>query len=184
MTENGEIKRKFLRFYKRHFQWDLFKKLFIVPVCIEVVYRSLVCRILDPAFAHTSFFTFFSAALFSLSHFASYYRLRQKHGHHFALTTAGNPRPTQPSRPPTTSSSDSTSPTSSPASAHSSPPSSSRSTPTSSATPSTSKYSRATSRTSGSRVTQQLSRVRPLLPGWRHRLPQLLPPHLMPIQTD
>lgn len=28
--KNGEIKRKFLRFYKKQFQWDLFKKLFIV----------------------------------------------------------------------------------------------------------------------------------------------------------
>ena len=30
VTQNGEIKRKFMRFYKKHFQWDLFKKLFIV----------------------------------------------------------------------------------------------------------------------------------------------------------
>jgi hypothetical protein len=30
--QNGEIKRKFMRFYKKHFQWDLFKKLFIVEV--------------------------------------------------------------------------------------------------------------------------------------------------------
>lgn len=28
--QNGEIKRKFLRFYKKQFQWDLFKKLFVV----------------------------------------------------------------------------------------------------------------------------------------------------------
>jgi hypothetical protein len=30
LTQNGEIKRKFMMFYKKHFQWDLFKKLFIV----------------------------------------------------------------------------------------------------------------------------------------------------------
>lgn len=102
MTENGEIKRKFLRFYKKHFQWDLFKKLFIVPVCIELVYRSLICRILDPTFAHTSFFTFFSAILFSLSHFINYYKLNQKYGHDFAINTSSNPSLTQSYNPSTT----------------------------------------------------------------------------------
>lgn len=121
MTENGEIKRKFMRFYKKHFQWDLFKKLFIVPVCIELVYRSLICRILDPHFEHTSFFTFFSAILFSLSHFINYYKLNQKYGHDFAINTSSNQPLTQSFNPSTTSSSDCTSHTSSPGSARSSP---------------------------------------------------------------
>jgi hypothetical protein len=46
--KNGEIKRKFLRFYKREFQWDLFKKLFIVPLCVEIIYRAIICRVIDP----------------------------------------------------------------------------------------------------------------------------------------
>jgi hypothetical protein len=58
-------------------------------VCIEVVYRSLVCRIVDPNFEHTSFFTFFSAILFSLAHFVGYFKLNEKYGHAFAIKTSG-----------------------------------------------------------------------------------------------
>jgi hypothetical protein len=58
------------------------------------VYRSLVCRIVDPDFHHTSFFTFFSAFLFSLSHFVGYFRLKDKYGHAFALNTSSTPLPT------------------------------------------------------------------------------------------
>jgi hypothetical protein len=59
-----------------------------VPVCVEIVYRALVCRIVDPNFEHTSFFTFFSAILFSASHFANYYKLNEKYGSEFAFKTS------------------------------------------------------------------------------------------------
>lgn len=61
-----------------------------VPVCLEVVYRSLVCRIIDPHFQHTSFFTFFSGFLFSFSHFVGYFRLKEKYGHIFAINTSSS----------------------------------------------------------------------------------------------
>ena len=61
-----------------------------VPLCVEIVYRALVCRIIDPHFEHTSFFTFFSAILFSTSHFVNCFKLQQQYGRNFALKTAGN----------------------------------------------------------------------------------------------
>ena len=76
-----------MRFYKKEFQWNLFKKLFIVPVCMEVVYRALLCRIVDPNLQHPSFFTFMSGILFALSHFVNYFTLRNKFGTSFAAKT-------------------------------------------------------------------------------------------------
>lgn len=78
-----------MRFYKKQFQWNLFKKLFIVPVCLEIVYRALVCRILDPKLEHPSFFTFFSGNLYAFSHCVNYFNFREKYGNSFALKTVG-----------------------------------------------------------------------------------------------
>ena len=61
-----------------------------VPLCVEVVYRALLCRIMDPTFEHTSFFTFFSAILFSASHYINYYRLRKRYDNKFAFKTSCN----------------------------------------------------------------------------------------------
>ena len=46
--QNGGIKKKFMRFYKREFQWNLFKKLFVVPLSVEIVFRALLSRTIDP----------------------------------------------------------------------------------------------------------------------------------------
>jgi len=61
-----------------------------VPVCVEIVYRAMVCRVVDPNFQHTSFFTFLSAFLFSASHFINYYKVNDKYGSAFAIKTSSN----------------------------------------------------------------------------------------------
>lgn len=58
-----------------------------VPVCIEIVYRALLCRIVDPELHHPSFFTFFSGILYALSHYVNYFELRDKFGRSFAGKT-------------------------------------------------------------------------------------------------
>ena len=70
-------------------QWNLFKKLFIVPLSVEIVFRALLSRIIDPEMNHPVFFTFFSAALYALSHSINYFKFREKYGHKFALKTTG-----------------------------------------------------------------------------------------------
>lgn len=84
IIQNGRIRKKFMRLYKKEFQWNLFKRLFIVPLCLEIVYRALICRILDPELNHPSFFTFFSGNIYAFSHSVNYFSLRSKFGASFA----------------------------------------------------------------------------------------------------
>jgi hypothetical protein len=85
-----------------------------VPLCVEVLYRALLCRIIDPKFEHTSFFTFFSAILFSASHYINFYRLEKKYEGTFAFKTSCRLLPTQLYKLRTILSSDSIFPTFSP----------------------------------------------------------------------
>lgn len=64
---NGGIKRKFQTFYKPHFQWNLFKRMFVVPLFLEWLYRAILNRLVNENFEHDTFFTFFSGTLFSVS---------------------------------------------------------------------------------------------------------------------
>lgn len=73
-----------MRFYRKEFQWNLFKRLFVVPVCLEIVYRALICRILDPTLEHPSFFTLFSGTIYAFSHSISYFSLRSRFDTQFA----------------------------------------------------------------------------------------------------
>lgn len=52
-----------------------------------MVYRALLCRIVDPHLNHPSFFTFLSGVLFSLSHYVNYFSVRDKYGASFAGKT-------------------------------------------------------------------------------------------------
>jgi hypothetical protein len=54
---------------------------------LEVVYRALLCRIVDPTLEHPSFFTFFSGFLYAFSHMINYFSLRNKFSSGFALKT-------------------------------------------------------------------------------------------------
>ena len=86
-----------MRFYKKEFQWNLFKKLFIVllnfrqvPLSVEIVFRALLCRIVDPTLSHPSFFTLLSGTLYGISHSINYFKFREKFPHHFVLKVIGN----------------------------------------------------------------------------------------------
>ena len=58
-----------------------------VPLCQEIVFRALLCRIVDPHLNHPSYFTFLSASLFAFSHAINYFAFRNKFGSEFALKT-------------------------------------------------------------------------------------------------
>ena len=58
-----------------------------VPVCLEIVFRALLCRIVDPQLKHPSFFTFLSGILYALSFYINYFALRNKFGSSFAGKT-------------------------------------------------------------------------------------------------
>lgn len=60
-----------------------------MPVCTEIVFRALLCRIVDPKLEHPSFFTFFSGTLFAISHSVNYFGLRNKFGGTFAWKAVG-----------------------------------------------------------------------------------------------
>jgi hypothetical protein len=62
-----------------------------VPLCVEIVYRALLSRIIDPKFDHTSFFTFISAIFFSASHYINYYKLEKRFASKFAFKTSSTP---------------------------------------------------------------------------------------------
>ena len=58
-----------------------------MPLCLEVVYRALMCRIVDPQLEHPSFFTFFSGTIYACTHCVNYFSLRNKFGVQFAIKT-------------------------------------------------------------------------------------------------
>jgi hypothetical protein len=51
---------------------------------LEIVYRALICRILDPHLEHPSYFTFFSGTIYAFSHSVNYFNLRNKFDTKFA----------------------------------------------------------------------------------------------------
>lgn len=52
-----------------------------------MVFRALLCRIVDPDLHHPSFFTFVSGTLYALSFYTNYFSLRNKFGASFAGKT-------------------------------------------------------------------------------------------------
>ena len=51
---------------------------------MEIVYRALICRILDPHLEHPSYFTFFSGTVYAFSHSINYFSLRNRFDTPFA----------------------------------------------------------------------------------------------------
>ena len=56
-------------------------------MCLELVFRAMLCRIVDPDLRHPSFFTLLSGALYALSFYSGYFSLRDRFGEAFAGKT-------------------------------------------------------------------------------------------------